>query len=174
MTEARIYVASLSDYNAGRLHGEWIDADQDPEDIQSEVSAMLKESREPMAEEWAIHDFEGFEGIKIHEWESFETISELAAAIEEHGAAFAAFYGYQDQSDAVAECISMFQDAYRGEWDSEEAFAENFADECGYLADQDSNPLLWHVDFESYARDLFCGGLYSIDSASGVHVFESL
>ena len=68
----------------------------------------------------------------------------------------------------------MFQDAYRGEWDSEEAFAENFADECGYLADQDSNPLLWHVDFESYARDLFCGGLYSIDSASGVHVFESL
>ena len=27
----RIYVASLSDYNAGRLHGEWIDADQGAE-----------------------------------------------------------------------------------------------------------------------------------------------
>lgn len=32
----RIYVASLSDYNAGTLHGKWIDADQSAEDIQAD------------------------------------------------------------------------------------------------------------------------------------------
>ena len=103
MSEARIYVASLSDYNAGRLHGRWINADQDADEIFAEVKTMLAASPEPFAEEWAIHDYEGFHGIKIHEWESFETVSELAEAIEEHGQAFAAFYGYQDQADTVAE-----------------------------------------------------------------------
>jgi len=29
----RIYVACLAAYNAGKLHGEWIDADQDAEAI---------------------------------------------------------------------------------------------------------------------------------------------
>lgn len=44
----RIYVASLSDYNAGVLHGCWIDCDgKDADDIQAEVSAMLRKSRFP-------------------------------------------------------------------------------------------------------------------------------
>src|SRR5687767_8165427 len=86
-----IYVASLSDYNAGTLHGRWIDATQDAEDIQAEVQDMLSKSTEPHAEEWAIHDYEGFEGLKLSEWESFEKVSEVAQAIEEHGPAFAAY-----------------------------------------------------------------------------------
>ena len=28
----RIYVACLASYNAGKLVGQWVDADQDPED----------------------------------------------------------------------------------------------------------------------------------------------
>ena len=56
----RIYVASLADYNNGNLHGRWIDADQDPEEIRAEVAAMLAGSREAVAEDWAIHDYEGF------------------------------------------------------------------------------------------------------------------
>jgi len=54
--EYRIYVASLSDYNAGRLHGAWIDATQDADEIEAEVQEMLAASPEPIAEEWAIHD----------------------------------------------------------------------------------------------------------------------
>lgn len=52
----RIYVASLSDYNNGLLHGEWIDAGQEPDEIHEQVQAMLAESESPGAEEWAIHD----------------------------------------------------------------------------------------------------------------------
>ncbi len=170
-SEARIYVASLSDYNAGRLHGEWIDADQDADEILAAVKAMLAKSREPFAEEWAIHDYEGFGGIRIHEWESFDTVSELAEAIEEHGQAFAAFYDYQDQADTVAECVSAFQDAFRGEWDSETAYAEQFAEDCGLEVPE---WLACHVDWDSYARDLFCGELYSVDTNGGVFVFESM
>ena len=35
--QPRIYVASLSDYNAGRLHGVWLDANQDVEELQAAV-----------------------------------------------------------------------------------------------------------------------------------------
>lgn len=39
----RIYVASLSDYNAGILHGTWIDFDQltDLDDLRAAIAAML-------------------------------------------------------------------------------------------------------------------------------------
>lgn len=51
----RIYVACLAAYNAGRLHGRWIDADKGQDQIWAEVRQMLKESPESRAEEWAIH-----------------------------------------------------------------------------------------------------------------------
>ena len=61
----RIYVASLSDYNAGQLHGKWIDADQEASNILGAVHAMLSASTEPYAEEWAIHDYEGFGDLRL-------------------------------------------------------------------------------------------------------------
>ena len=84
MTETpRIYVACLAAYNNGKLHGAWIDANQDAEDLQKAVQKMLSQSPEPGAEEWAIHDYEAFDGVEIHESESFETVSALARFIEE-------------------------------------------------------------------------------------------
>ncbi|MBA3067902.1 MAG: antirestriction protein ArdA, partial [Hyphomonas sp.] len=50
----RIYVACLAAYNAGRLHGRWIDATT-PNEIRAEARAMLAASPEPGAEEHAIH-----------------------------------------------------------------------------------------------------------------------
>ncbi len=51
-TTARIYVACLASYNAGILHGEWIDASDDPEEMQASIDAMLSRSRQPDAEDW--------------------------------------------------------------------------------------------------------------------------
>ena len=78
----RIYVACLAAYNNGRLHGRWIDAAQEADDIQTDVQAMLAESPQPGAEEWAIHDSDGFGPITIHEHESFADVAALAAFIE--------------------------------------------------------------------------------------------
>jgi len=83
--EIRIYVACLASYNNGVLHGEWIDAAQGVDGIWKEVSQMLLKSPAEYAEEWAIHDYDGFEGIHLSEYASFETVAEYAAFIEEHG-----------------------------------------------------------------------------------------
>ncbi|MEM7579091.1 MAG: antirestriction protein ArdA [Cyanobacteria bacterium P01_A01_bin.80] len=76
----KIYVACLSAYNNGYLHGLYIDATQEPDDILDDINWMLSWS--PMAdieacEEWAIHDYECWEGIKLSEYEDIETVSEL-------------------------------------------------------------------------------------------------
>ncbi|MEL6474549.1 MAG: antirestriction protein ArdA [Pseudomonadota bacterium] len=69
----RIYVACLAAYNSGRLHGRWIEATT-PDDIRAQVRAMLADSPEPMADKWALHDHEGFEGASLSEWASFDTV----------------------------------------------------------------------------------------------------
>jgi antirestriction protein len=56
----RIYVACLAAYNSGYLHGQWINADQPAAKIFAEIRDMLQASPESGAEEWAVHDYEGF------------------------------------------------------------------------------------------------------------------
>ena len=63
--EPKIYVADLAAYNSGFLHGCWIDANQDLDDIQEQIQNMLRKSPEENAEEYAIHDYEGFGKISI-------------------------------------------------------------------------------------------------------------
>lgn len=75
--EPRIYVASLSDYNNGHLHGCWIRAAQPPERIYDEIHQMLAASPSPSAEEWAIHDHEGFGPLSL-DAESIDAISRIA------------------------------------------------------------------------------------------------
>ena len=76
--EIKIYVACLASYNSGILHGAWIDAAQGVDGYWREVSQMLLKSPAEYAEEWAIHDYEGFGGISISEYEGFDTIAEYA------------------------------------------------------------------------------------------------
>ena len=71
----RIYVASLSDYNDGRLFGRWIDAAVEPEDLARQVDKMLAASPTPGAEEWAIHDYEGFGPLPLSEYERLALVS---------------------------------------------------------------------------------------------------
>ena len=83
-TEPRIYVACLSAYNNGHLHGRWIRAAQDPELIYDEIYQMLATSPSPQAEEWAIHDYEGFTPHDICETEDIPTIARIAMEIIQH------------------------------------------------------------------------------------------
>ena len=66
----RVYVACLASYNAGILHGRWVELDSTDAGINCDTltegtGAMLGESPIKDAEEWAIHDFDGF-GEKAH------------------------------------------------------------------------------------------------------------
>lgn len=82
----RIYVACLAAYNSGYLHGAWIDADQDADEIRDGIAAMLARSPVEDAEEYAIHDYEGFEGVSISEYAGIDTVARMGAFIAEHGA----------------------------------------------------------------------------------------
>jgi antirestriction protein len=163
----RIYVACLAAYNAGLLHGKWIDADQDAEDIMEEIQTMLKASPEPFAEEWAIHDYENFGSISLNEYESIEKVAELGQAIVEHGLAIAAYYNYQGTLDD-------FEEDFCGVYESEEDFVEDWLAETGQLeAIEKAGLKSYYIDFEAMARDWFIDSFFSIKlSYQQVYVFH--
>lgn len=161
-----IYAASLSDYNNGILHGAWIEADEDVEQMRGEITDMLADSPatkrfgEP-AEEWAVHDQEGFEPYPIEEYTSLDTIATLAGGITEHGQAFAAWAAWL--GEATDETLRSFEDAYLGEWDTLEHYAEDLLGDLGLddILDQHIpeglRPYV-KIDAAGFARDLELGG----------------
>jgi antirestriction protein len=156
--EPRIYVASLSDYNGGRLHGVFIDIDGTTtvDDIWDQVEGMLRSSPEfkefPQggpAEEWAIHDYEGFEGIRLGESESFDKVLMMAQNIIQYGEAWAIYA----KNVGAEEASEHFTEAYQGEWDSFSDFVEDFVDSTGMLNEMPED-LRRFFDYEAYGREL--------------------
>jgi antirestriction protein len=150
-TPPRIYVASLADYNAGRLHGSWIDAAQDLDSVQGAIDAMLKGSKEVIAEEFAIHDFDGFGPWKPDEYEQIETVIDVAHGIAQHGLAYAAWRVWTPTSEAAA-----FEQDYLGQWPSIEDYAEDLADDLGLkiTVEPESFEAYVRLDVAAFAGDL--------------------
>ena len=170
----KIYVASLSDYNAGILHGDWIDADQEAEAIWDDIETMLRRSRQPSAEEWAIHDYEDFGNLHLSEWESVETISRIGRGIAQHGTTFAAWASLVGTSDV--EQLERFDETYMGTWESTAAYAENLVDDIGLEDELDRvvpeglRPYI-RIDYEMLARDL-TGDLHLVGDEIGIYIFQ--
>lgn len=171
----RIYVASLSDYNAGRLHGRWIDAARDPAELHADIDAMLRVAPARDAEEWAIHDHEGFGDWRLSEYESIETVSAVAAGIVEHGPAVAAWASHVDGD---LDELARFEDAYRGVWNSVEAYAEDLLDDLGAAGTLAAAVPDWiepyvHLDVDGFARDLeLSGDIWVSVVEGGVAIFD--
>lgn len=170
----RIYVASLSDYNAGRLHGAWIDAAQDYDDLIDEVNEMLANSSEPVAEEHAIHDYEGFGPLRLDEYENLETVCEIAAGIAEHGPAFAGWAAQLDRAEWGR--LDRFAEHYLGHWDSTADYAADMLTDLGIDLDEIGPEILQpyvRVDLDAYARDLeYDLVVVEDDDQGGVHIFS--
>jgi antirestriction protein len=122
----RIYVADLAAYNNSRLHGIWLDAGRDVEELWADVQAMLAASPVPDAEEVAIHDHEDFTGYPLGEHEDLAFVSRLAKGIAEHGQAFAAYADWNRQEDPE---LARFGEHYEGTHPTREAWAEEVANE---------------------------------------------
>jgi len=164
----RIYVACLVAYNNGRLHGAWIDATE-PSEVMDKVRAMLAASPEPDAEEWAIHDHEGFEGARLSEYASFETVCALAAFIGEHGALGAKLY--REFGDDLAQAEAAFED-YAGEYRSAADFAEEVTRDSGT---EIPASLDYYIDWQALARDMAMNGEIMVFQTGfdEVHIFWS-
>jgi antirestriction protein len=173
----KVWIASLSDYNNGDLHGAWVDADREPDYIWEGVNEVLRTSRQPGAEEWAIFDYEGFGPLRLSEYETVERVSKLGLGIAEHGVAFAAFASYLGHSDT--ELLDQFEDYFIGHWESAESYMDDFLDDMGIEKILDEAvPEAFrdyiHLDTEALVRDLESGGmLLSLDdSEGGVFLFH--
>lgn len=172
----RIYLASLSDYNAGYLHGVWMDADQEPDDLQAAASEMLARSpSDPRAEEFAVHDYESFGAYRVGEYDSLEWISRIARGITEHGQAFSA---WAEQCHHDQDRLEQFDDAYRGDWGSITEYADELLDDLGLqrLLDEhlpESLASYVNLDTGAFARDLVLGGdITPVEHAGGIWIFE--
>ncbi|RUQ93073.1 antirestriction protein ArdA [Legionella septentrionalis] len=167
MDTPSIYVACLASYNKAILHGVWIDATQSEDDIMEEIWEMLDNSPEPNAEEYAIHDYEGFGSIKIHEYESISNIVEYASFIQEHGElGLALLCDY-----LVDDAQTMLEDHYQGCYDSEVDFSRQLFDDC--YAHQMPDNLICYFDFEAFARDLFINDYCSVEYDGQTYVFSN-
>lgn len=179
----RIYVASLSDYNSGVLHGEWIDV-TDKDTMLEEIAAMLRESKYPnvmvecpdcegeiipgiicqtckgkgevpSAEEWAVHDYECDAGeLDLGEHPDLRELCELAKAIEEHGKAF---LDWHNEDPNYHKDANDFEEQYLGEFDSLADYVQEHWENCGFKAEPWPHPSNY-IDWENMARDWERGG----------------
>jgi antirestriction protein len=164
----RVYAACLAAYNNGKLHGTWIDCNQDADSIREAIEAMLKTSPEPGAEEWAFHDYENWEGLAPSESQDIDTLAQWAELLVEHGEAFGVYASLIGSDYVTAE---QFEESYAGEAESEEAFAEDIFFECHQIPDE----IATYIDIEKYARDLFCTDYMSDRGDSGtLYIFRNI
>jgi antirestriction protein len=166
--EIRIYVACLAAYNNGYLHGRWIDATNGACVIQDEINEMLATSPIPDAEEWATHDYEGFEGLSLSEYEGITSICEKAEFIEEHGslgALLAEHFGGD-----IDEAQKALEDQYAGSYKSLADFAEELIEQTTIIPDA----LQYYIDYERMGRDMAVSDVFTIEAAfDEIHVFWS-
>lgn len=169
----KIYVACLASYNAGTLHGEWIDLDG-TEDIGKRIDDMLGNSpvREE-AEEWAIHDHEfcghlgtyaGFEGV--------ENISEVYAKAKSQGVDWELFCEFCTHTgdDIELGAIEKFNESYAGSDKCLADWCRNFLDETGQLNAIPEN-LRFYFDYDAFAWNLEMSDVFTVRHAGQAHIF---
>lgn len=168
-TGPRIYLACLTAYNSGRLHGVWVRADYGEDHIWNGLRAMLAKSPVSGAEEWAIHAYEGFQGAGVSESASFASVCEVAEFIKERGELGAKVYEHfgNDLDDARAA-----YEEYAGAFASVAEFAEQFHEDIGTEIPKTLQPF---VDWQSLGRDMGLNGDIIIFEMGfeDVHIFWS-
>jgi len=181
----KIYVACLSAYNNGYLHGLYIDATQEAEDIQKDINWMLSWS--PVAddeacEEWAIHAYENFESFSLGENENLEYVSKLAQILDNtsDAEAMAAWLDYAKDhvnNPDIEQLAEEFNSYYCGHWDCQIDFVikSSEIEEIYNWSEFQEKFEFWsyHIDWDSVARDLFIEGYKSVKASPyGIHVFR--
>lgn len=120
------------------------------------------------AEEWAVHDFEGFGHVNLGEYPDIEAVAQLAECIEENGLAFTAYLDYIGGLSELENAKDHFEDAYRGTWKNLEEYVEDEARSIHEIPDW----LDYYIDWEKMARDR--NDLTTVDADGGeIYVFDT-
>jgi hypothetical protein len=151
----RIFVAPYNNPTANK----WLD----PTDADYDA-AVAEISQDGQIEIFAP-DHEGFDGIRTESVFELEAIAAAASASSDAGA-FIVYMGHTGLDAEQAAC--SFEDAFSGEHDSEEAFAEQLADDTIEIPSH----LAPYFNYAKFARDLFICDYFSVESLRGVYIFR--
>ena len=111
--------------------------------------------------EFAIHDYEFWEGIELSEYEDIETVSELAQLLKEYGKAYAVYYKHYGSNYATEE---DFKDRYLGEYEDEEDFVYQSWESNGIIQQlEELNIPTFYIDWKAIARDWFIDSYFSVE-----------
>lgn len=174
-----VWIACLAAYNDGQLHGEWVDAAVEEDELAAAAQRILASSPIPGAEEYAIFDTDQFGAFNVGEYDRLETVARVARGIKEHGHAFGV---WAQLHDADPDMLAGFEDAFIGEYDSREDWAREMLDDLnldGFLRmgaiPEAIRPYL-HVDYEGWARDVELGGEVHIEPTpwGRIYAFSTL
>lgn len=168
--EPKIYVADLAAYNHGILHGAWIDPCEDVEDIHFHIQNMFKNSPVEGAEEYAIHDYDGFEYFRLGEYDDLAYIHQVACFINEHSDIASALLNHF--CGCVDEAKKALEESYCGVYRSLAEYAQGLTEETSDVPEH----LAFYIDYEAMARDMeLSGDIFSIQGTyDEVHVFWSV
>lgn len=187
----RFYAACLASYNAGTLHGAWIDATNDVDAMQEEINAMLRASPHPnvmveypatgeevpSAEEYAIHDYDGLPS-SLGEHPGLDYIAayvELLDAAEDRDIPEDVVAELVEGSDlaGIERAKDTIEDDFQDVFDSLASWAEDFEDQTGGLAEVPER-LQPYIDFAAIGRDAELGGdIRAIRSGGSLYVFRN-
>jgi antirestriction protein len=190
MTAPRFYAACLASYNNGVLHGTWIDASTDTDEMAAAIAEMLRASKfpnvtvehpetgemVPSAEEYAIHDYDGLPS-SFGEYPGLDKIAEyveLLEAAEDRGMPAEMVAKVVDNFGGdIGEAKEAIEDKFCGVHDSLEAYAEDYIESTGML-DGVNDTIARYFDFQAFARDLELGGdIWTIRHEGDLYVFSA-
>lgn len=171
-TEIRAYVACLGCYSEGVLNGRWVTAIDAAEVT---ISSLHKGRRTDHEELWCL-DHEGipYRG-ELDPWTATRWAEVLGQVEDDQVGALCAWtlngdYATEnDQSDIPD--LQVFQETYRGHWDSFTDYARSLVDDLGILQGV-SEEIARYWNVEAWARDIK-GDHTVVDAAAGVYVFTN-
>jgi len=162
MAAASVYVGTYSKYNNGSIFGKWLNLSDyaDKSEFYEACKKLHKDEDDP---EYMFQDFENIPSELISEsWISdnifniMEGFENLEESLKEPFLIWCN-NGHRSFLEDFDDLINSFEDDYVGEYGSEEDFARELIEERGDLTDF----VKQYFDYESYARDLFCGDYWS-------------
>ena len=195
----QIYIACLASYNNGTLHGKWIDATSDVDEMQEDVNALLRSSKYPnvmvecptcggvcrveacstcngsgevpSAEEFAIHDFDGIPNLG--EYCGLRAVADYVEFVEANDSFKADEIRavLDDCCGDLALAKELLEDGYCGTFARFQDFADEYVDDC-ILPDVENETARRYFDYNSFARDLKIE-MHTIDTPAGVMVFHA-
>ena len=165
--EPAAYVGTYGKYNEGSLRGLWVNLStfNDYDEFINFCKAIHADETDP---ELMAQYFEGFPKPYYNEGfiseANFNNILKFSDMCENYGSeAIEDYFEFSDDLDC-------FEEAYCGEWDSEEDFARNIIEEC-YNLEKDLGNLAIYFDYEAFARDLF---MWDYTMGANGHVFRRI